>query len=79
MADEEGPFVFGKFTQGLWGAALYAQTERSRPWTRDEVHAYLMKHKGVDSMKKVLLSDHDELLAVFAGEPVPVDTPTEKD
>ena len=75
MTEQEDRLIFGKEIQSLWGAAFHAQIERSRPWTRDEVHNYLKAKKGIDSMKKVLKSDYDELLGMFSGDPVIVERP----
>ena len=66
----EGQLANGKQIQSLWGAALYAQIERSRPWTREEAHSYLIVHYGINSMKLVRAEDVDELMKVFSGEPV---------
>ncbi|HVN82267.1 MAG TPA: hypothetical protein VMW38_25000 [Terriglobia bacterium] len=60
----------GKEIQSLWGAALSKQIERPRPWTREEVHAYLMAHYGINSMKLVKAKDVEELLNVFSGEAI---------
>lgn len=79
MAEQgQSPLVYGRFTQGLQGAARSENIERSRPWTDDEIHAYLLKHKMVTSMTRVLLSDYEELLKVFSGEPIAVDNPVEE-
>lgn len=72
--------------QALWGAALNKQKiewleqhnlddpTRSGPWTREEVHAYLIKHYGINSMKLVRAEHVLALMEVFAGEPI--DTPS---
>jgi hypothetical protein len=91
MADQEQDrLIKGIEIQQLMGAAYNKQSSawlekhglteptRSRPWTSDEIHVYLLQVKKVDSVKKVKLSDHAELLAVFSGEPV-VDTPAEQE
>lgn len=57
-------------TQALWGVAFSLNIERSRPWTKEEVHGYLMKHKGINSMKLVKAADVEELRGIFSGEPI---------
>ncbi len=76
MADE---LAVGKEIQQLWGAALNRQSAdwlagrnldeptRPRPWTREEVHCFLMARYGINSMKLVKAKDVIDLLVIFGG------------
>jgi hypothetical protein len=70
MANEALQKADAAQVQALWAAALSKRIERSRPWTREEVHAYLQGRFAVASMKDVESSQVEALKKDLAGEPI---------